>query len=236
MTGIDRIIENALSEDIHTGDITTQAVVGQGVGGDPVPSRHRLRAQERVHDRLLGRLHRGLAARVAGAQEAVRTEAKVGFLLQKDPQTEDPGLDDLHRVGTVASIIRYITAPDGTHHAIARGLCRFRVLQFLDGWPYTVAQVQFVDDPVKRAVWSAVVVIVAYVDVPIVYFSVKWWNSLHQVQSTPQTGRTASPSGHFSSTWREKSTDGSCFCALWKWRDWLIWIILYEPSGRWWGD
>jgi heme exporter protein C len=46
---------------------------------------------------------------------------------------------------------------------------------------------QFVDDPVKRAVWSAVAAIVAYVDVPIVYFSVKWWNSLHQTQSTPET-------------------------------------------------
>jgi heme exporter protein C len=46
---------------------------------------------------------------------------------------------------------------------------------------------QFVDDPVKRAVWSAVVVIIAYVDVPIVYFSVRWWNSLHQMQSTPET-------------------------------------------------
>jgi heme exporter protein C len=49
----------------------------------------------------------------------------------------------------------------------------------------------FVDDPVKRAVWSAVAVIVAYVDVPIVYFSVKWWNSLHQLQSTPQTVSSA---------------------------------------------
>ncbi len=46
---------------------------------------------------------------------------------------------------------------------------------------------RFVDDPVKRGIWSAVACIVAYVDVPIVYFSVKWWNSLHQVQSTPQT-------------------------------------------------
>jgi heme exporter protein C len=45
----------------------------------------------------------------------------------------------------------------------------------------------FVDDPVKRAVWTAVAVVVAYVDVPIVYFSVKWWNSLHQQQSTPST-------------------------------------------------
>ena len=45
----------------------------------------------------------------------------------------------------------------------------------------------FVDEPIKRATWSAVAAIIAYVDVPIVYFSVRWWNSLHQMQSTPQT-------------------------------------------------
>jgi heme exporter protein C len=45
----------------------------------------------------------------------------------------------------------------------------------------------FVDDPVRRATWSAVATIVAYSDVPIVYFSVRWWNSLHQLQSTPKT-------------------------------------------------
>jgi heme exporter protein C len=46
---------------------------------------------------------------------------------------------------------------------------------------------RFVDDPVKRATWSAAATIVAYVDVPIVYFSVRWWNSLHQMQSSPET-------------------------------------------------
>ena len=45
----------------------------------------------------------------------------------------------------------------------------------------------FVDDPVKRAVWSAVAAVIASADVPIVYFSVKWWNSLHQLQSSPAT-------------------------------------------------
>ena len=45
----------------------------------------------------------------------------------------------------------------------------------------------FVDDPVRRAIWSAVATIIASVDLPIVYFSVKWWNSLHQQQSTPNT-------------------------------------------------
>ena len=45
----------------------------------------------------------------------------------------------------------------------------------------------FVQDATKRAAWSAVATIVAYVDVPIVYFSVKWWNSLHQQQSNVST-------------------------------------------------
>lgn len=49
---------------------------------------------------------------------------------------------------------------------------------------------KFVDDPVKRATWSAVATIIAYIDVPIVYFSVKWWNSLHQMQSSPETVST----------------------------------------------
>jgi heme exporter protein C len=46
---------------------------------------------------------------------------------------------------------------------------------------------RFVDDPARRGIWSAVATIIAYVDVPIVYFSVRWWNSLHQQQSSPGT-------------------------------------------------
>jgi heme exporter protein C len=46
---------------------------------------------------------------------------------------------------------------------------------------------KFVDDPIRRATWSSVATIIAAVDLPIVYMSVKWWNSLHQQQSSPQT-------------------------------------------------
>lgn len=46
---------------------------------------------------------------------------------------------------------------------------------------------RFVEDPDKRAVWSAVVGIIAFVDLPIVWFSVRWWRSLHQIQSSPKT-------------------------------------------------
>ncbi|HYK00344.1 MAG TPA: cytochrome c biogenesis protein CcsA [Thermoanaerobaculia bacterium] len=43
---------------------------------------------------------------------------------------------------------------------------------------------RFVEDPTRRATWSAVATVIGFVDVPIVYYSVKWWNSLHQQQST----------------------------------------------------
>ncbi|HEU5161588.1 MAG TPA: cytochrome c biogenesis protein CcsA, partial [Thermoanaerobaculia bacterium] len=50
---------------------------------------------------------------------------------------------------------------------------------------------KFVDDPVRRATWSAVATIIASADVPIVYYSVRWWNSLHQTQSSPETVSSA---------------------------------------------
>lgn len=49
----------------------------------------------------------------------------------------------------------------------------------------------FIDDAERRATWSSVAVIVAYVDVPLVYFCVRWWRSLHQVQSSPDTVSSA---------------------------------------------
>ncbi|NMO23548.1 cytochrome c biogenesis protein CcsA [Pyxidicoccus fallax] len=46
---------------------------------------------------------------------------------------------------------------------------------------------RFVEDPEKRATWSAVVAIIGAINLPIVWFSVRWWRSLHQVQSSPRT-------------------------------------------------
>ena len=83
----------------------------------------------------------------AAAQEAARLQRPLGVLLQSMPESELPGPGDLHWVGTSANVLRYITAPDGSHHVICQGVKRFRVLQFLDGYPFTVARVQFIEEP-----------------------------------------------------------------------------------------
>ena len=75
----------------------------------------------------------GRIGSVAAAQEAVRSEKKVGFLLQRDPQTNDVKPEDLYWVGTAGQVVRYITGAEGTHHLVVQGQNRFRVLEFLRG-------------------------------------------------------------------------------------------------------
>jgi ATP-dependent Lon protease len=89
---------------------------------------------------------------LAAAQEAVRTQRRVGLLLQTDAavgtqklNTTDAAAstpDTLHRVGTAASIVRFITAADGTHHLIAQGEERFTVLDYVSREPFLVARIE----------------------------------------------------------------------------------------------
>src|ERR1700691_2649764 len=50
-------------------------------------------------------------------------------------------------MGTVANIVRYITAPDGTNHLICQGEQRFRVDDYLTGWPFFVARTERITEP-----------------------------------------------------------------------------------------
>ena len=87
----------------------------------------------------------GRKSSVAAAQEAVRSEKKVGFLLQRDARRDDVRPDDLYWVGTAGQVVRYITGPEGAHHLVVQGTSRFRVLEFLEGWPFLVARVQYIE-------------------------------------------------------------------------------------------
>jgi ATP-dependent Lon protease len=84
---------------------------------------------------------------VAAAQQAVRDQRQVGILLQRSADVEDPTAIDMHRMGTVANIARYITAPDGTNHLVCQGEQRFQIVEYLSGWPFLVARVLRIPEP-----------------------------------------------------------------------------------------
>jgi len=79
---------------------------------------------------------------VVGAQTAMRSGRQVGVLMQRDAGIELPAPDDLEDVGTVASIVRYVTTPDGAHHVVCQGQQRFRVIEFVKGYPFYAARVE----------------------------------------------------------------------------------------------
>ena len=87
-------------------------------------------------------LNIGREASIAAVQEAVRSKRRIGVVLQRDAATENPTGADLHDVGTAAAIVRYLTTPDGAHHVVCQGQQRFRILKFLDGYPFHVARVE----------------------------------------------------------------------------------------------
>ena len=60
-------------------------------------------------------------ASIAAAQEVVRAERKLGVLLQRDSDQDEVTGEDLHRIGTVASVLRYVTGQDGAHHLVLQG-------------------------------------------------------------------------------------------------------------------
>jgi len=86
------------------------------------------------------------AQSIAAAQEAARGGRKLGLLLQRDPKQEELSPEDLHRVGTVASIVRYVTTREGVHHLICQGEQRFRALDFLPGFQFLVARIELLED------------------------------------------------------------------------------------------
>ena len=84
---------------------------------------------------------------IAAAQQALRDQRPVGILLQRNAEANDPAPDELYRICTVANIVRYITAPDETHHIICQGVQRARILDFLPGTPFPVARVLHIPEP-----------------------------------------------------------------------------------------
>jgi ATP-dependent Lon protease len=92
----------------------------------------------------------GRARSIAAAQHAVRQQRQVGILLQREAEMADPLPIDMHRIGTVANIVRYVTAPDGSNHLICQGDQRFQVTEFLSGWPFFVARVVRIPEPATR--------------------------------------------------------------------------------------
>lgn len=84
---------------------------------------------------------------VAAAQAAVREGQQVGIVLVRATDREEPSGQDLHRYGTIANVLRYVTAPDGTTHLVVQGVERFEIVRLSGEQPFIAAEIRHVPDP-----------------------------------------------------------------------------------------
>jgi ATP-dependent Lon protease len=69
-------------------------------------------------------------------EEALREGKQIGLVALKDKETEDPGPDDVRRIGTIGTIQKMLKVPDGTLRCIVAGGPVFRIDQFVATEPY----------------------------------------------------------------------------------------------------
>ncbi len=122
----------------------------QGSPGVPIPSDGLIIVPVRntvLFPGVVAPITIGRPKSIAAAQQALREQRPIGILLQRDPEVNDPGPDDLYRVCTIVNIVRYVTAADETHHVVCQGVQRARILDFLPGTPFPVARVLHIPEP-----------------------------------------------------------------------------------------
>lgn len=74
-------------------------------------------------------------------RDSYKQNAMIGVIAQKDTNTENPDINDLYQIGTVASILKILEMPDGTTTAIIQGKKRFHLEDILYDDPYHVGKI-----------------------------------------------------------------------------------------------
>jgi len=68
---------------------------------------------------------------VRAVEEAVRKDGFLLLVTQKDPNVENPGQDEIYRIGTVGRVLRMLKLPDGRVKALVQGVAKAKISDFV---------------------------------------------------------------------------------------------------------
>ena len=83
--------------------------------------------------------------------KAYKGDKTIGVVSQKDPEIEDPEFEDLHKIGTVAYILKVLKMPDGSTTAIIQGKKRVEIKECLQTDPFIKCSVNIIPKPKVKA-------------------------------------------------------------------------------------
>lgn len=106
-----------------------------------------------VYPHMVIPLFVGRPKSIKALEAAMVGEKQVLLVAQKNPATDDPGLDEVHAQGTVANILQMLKLPDGTVKVLAEGKSRARILSSLgeeEGYQQVRAETEREPEPLAE--------------------------------------------------------------------------------------
>jgi ATP-dependent Lon protease len=83
---------------------------------------------------------------IGALEDALAGDRLIMLVAQRNGDIEEPEADDLHRVGTVAMVMRILRLPDGRVKALVQGLCKARIDSFVENEPAQWACVSAIEE------------------------------------------------------------------------------------------
>ncbi len=85
---------------------------------------------------------------VLALEDVMKDDKQILLVAQKDPAQDDPTEDDIHRVGTVGTVLQLLKLPDGTVKVLVEGGPRARIVSYTDNQDFFLTYAELVDEDV----------------------------------------------------------------------------------------
>ncbi|OAI10438.1 endopeptidase La [Methylomonas koyamae] len=99
-----------------------------------------------VYPHMVIPLFVGRGMSIDALDAAIKQDKQVLLVAQKQADVDEPGFDDLYKVGTLANILQLLKLPDGTVKVLVEGSQRCSVIQYCEVDSYCAASVVELDD------------------------------------------------------------------------------------------
>ena len=92
-----------------------------------------------VYPHMVVPLFVGRERSITALESAMENDKRIVLVTQRDPSEDDPGIEDVYEVGTLATVLQMLKLPDGTLKVLVEGLNRVSIADTITDDDFMVA-------------------------------------------------------------------------------------------------
>ncbi|RUM93669.1 MAG: endopeptidase La [Thiothrix sp.] len=101
-----------------------------------------------VYPHMVIPLFVGRERSIKALDSAMSDNKQILLVAQKSAEVDEPGVDEIHQIGTLSNILQLLKLPDGTIKVLVEGTQRARVIDLNDGKDHFTAQISLLESEV----------------------------------------------------------------------------------------